>query len=280
MLSGPVPESMGNCTSLHLLDLSKDDLQFMVIFQQALEAWPIWQHWIYLITTSMIMLYHYQDFEVPIWRLFGLRRIIWLESWICNLSMYHPSSIFRLPTTISQVPYLRHLQSSIWALCSLIGVKSYHWKPTYDCGCWSLARLAFVCSNYQMIWVYWDDSIVDWESEKPVSDWLVSQQVGGSHTNNNWWLGFFQSGSQFKCHDFWGFHIEPDSVRTSQNKACFNLKYSYVLAMSTTYIGLSFNALTGNIPQEIAQLVAQLLNLDLSSNMYDWRWNSLFMLLD
>ena len=50
--------------------------------------------------------------------------------------------------------------------------------------------------------------------------------------------------------------------------------------MSTTYIGLSFNALTGNIPQEIAQLVAQLLNLDLSSNMYDWRWNSLFMLLD
>jgi hypothetical protein len=34
---------------------------------------------------------------------------------------------------------------------------------------------------------------------------------------------------------------------------------------TTTYIGLSFNALTGNIPQEIAQLVA-LLNLDLSSN--------------
>jgi hypothetical protein len=43
------------------------------------------------------------------------------------------------------------------------------------------------------------------------------------------WI-FFQSGSQFKCHDFWGFHIEPDSVRTSQNKACFNLKYSYICA--------------------------------------------------
>lgn len=47
-------------------------------------------------------------------------------------------------------------------------------------------------------------------------------------------------------------------------KQGFNLKYSYVLA-TTTYIGSSFNALTGNIPQEIAQLVA-LLNLDLSSN--------------
>lgn len=48
-------------------------------------------------------------------------------------------------------------------------------------------------------------------------------------------------------------------------KQGFNLKYSYVLA-TTTYIGLSFNAPTSNIPQEINCTIGGTANLDLSSN--------------
>jgi hypothetical protein len=107
---------------------------------------------------------------------------------------------------------------------------------------------------------------MDWESEKPASDWLVSQQVGGSHTNHNWWLGFFFKVAANSSAMISGAFTSNQTVYVP-HKTRLALIWSiliYVLA-TTTYIGLSFNALTGNIPQEIAQLVA-LLNLDLSSN--------------